>query len=243
MGGLCQGLGAGALLRGPYRPYRSLDRIRGVRGDRRRTGDRGSQLIAVRREFADQARLVRPPGRDAFRRAHQCHPGDLPERHPLGEVDGLVRADHPVRRVRVEERRRFARDDELRLAQQVERPAAGHPAHRGDHRLPQVVGLRADGDHRVVDGVRGRRLRHRHRAVDPRAEGPGARAGDDGRTYRVVEAQLLQTVESSTAVVRSMAFSRSGRSMVTTATPVPVSRSTRRLMTAPVAGAAPSRRS
>ena len=51
---------------------------------------------------------------------------------------------HAVGDVRVEEGRVLGRDDELDLAEHVERAAAGHAVDRRDHRLPEVARLRAD---------------------------------------------------------------------------------------------------
>ncbi len=73
--------------------------------------------------------------------AEQREPHDLMERHLLKHMDGLKGRGHPVGDVRVEECGVFRRDDELHFAQHVERSAAGHAVHRGDHRLPQVARL------------------------------------------------------------------------------------------------------
>lgn len=177
------------LLRGPHRPYRPLHRLRRVRRDHARRPHRRRHRASGRRHLADQPGLIGTAGRHPFGRTHQGHPGHLPERHPLRHVDRLVRADHAVRRMGVEEGRLLGCDDELRLAQQIERPAARHPLHGGDHRLPQVVRLRPDRDQRIVDRVRGRGLRDLHVAVEPRAEGATARAGHDDGPHVVIESE------------------------------------------------------
>ncbi len=177
------------LLRGPHRPYRPLHRLRRIRRDHARRPHRRRHRATGRCHLADQPGFVGTAGRHSFGRTHQGHPGHLPERHPLRHVDRLVRADHAVRRMRVEEGRLLGRDDELRLAQQIERPTARHPLHGGDHRLPQVVRLRPDRDQRIVDRVRGRGLRHLHVPVEPRTEGPPARARHDDGPHLVIEAE------------------------------------------------------
>ena len=76
------------------------------------------------------------------------------ERHDPRHVDRLERRGHPVGDVRVEERRVLGRDDELGLAEHVERAAARHAVDRGDDRLPEVARLRADVVARVVEHER-----------------------------------------------------------------------------------------
>ena len=90
----------------------------------------------------------------------QRQPHDLAERHDAGHVDRLERRGHAVGDVRVEERRVLGGDDELDLAEHVERAAARHAVDRRDHRLPEVARLRAD----VVAGV----VEHERRAAASR---------------------------------------------------------------------------
>ena len=94
----------------------------------------------------------------------------------IGSNDGA----HAVGDVRVEEGRVLGRDDELGLAEHVERAAAGHAVDRRDHRLPEVARLRADVVARVVE--------HERRAA----------AADDVGIGRVVglAAHLLHAVDA-----------------------------------------------
>ena len=123
----------------PERPHRALHRDGRLRGDR--GGDAGGRRrqFGVGHDFGDETDLVRPLRRNPLVRAHQGDAHDLVERHLLQHVHRLEARRHAVRDVRVEERGRLGGDDELDLAEHVERAAAGHPVDRGDHRLPQVV--------------------------------------------------------------------------------------------------------
>ena len=89
---------------------------------------------------------------------------DLLEGHLVQQVDGLECRRHAVGDVRVEEGGMFGGDDEVHLAEDVERPPTGHAVDGGDDRLPQVVGLGADAlagiievPRRVVAGELARR--------------------------------------------------------------------------------------
>ena len=59
-------------------------------------------------------------------------------------LDRLERGGHAVGDVRIEERRVVGGDDELDLAEHVERAAARHAVHGGDDRLPAVAALGSD---------------------------------------------------------------------------------------------------
>ena len=90
------------------------------------------------------------------------------------------------------------RDDDVRLAQQVEGATAGHAVDRGDDRLPQLLAARSDELARVVVGVRVEEellLRHRDLAtVDPRAERLVASGGEHDRPHVVVDLDRLPHV-------------------------------------------------
>ena len=77
--------------------------------------------------------------------------------------------------MRIEERRVLGRDDDVGLAEHVERTTAGHAVHRRDHRLPQVVRLGADLGDGQVEGIRfERRVLHSMFATEDQKEGMAA---------------------------------------------------------------------
>ena len=144
-----------------------------------------SRNSAQRHDLGHEPDLVRALRRHALVIAEQRDPHDLVERHLLHDVDRLEHRRHAVGDVRVEERRVLGRDDELDLAEHVERAAARDAVHRRDHRLPQVARLRADLLAGIVEHPRrasgsrcplrlllgvGVAVAHRLHAVDPGAE-------------------------------------------------------------------------
>ncbi len=148
---------------------------------------RDSHIPAVLRDFGDESHLLGAPGGDPLGGAHQHHPRELPGGHARRHQHRLVRADHAVGGVRVEELRGRVGDEEVALREQIEGPAAGHAVHGGDDRFPQVVGLGPDAQERIVLHVGRVRLRHHGVPVDPRAEGPRPGAGEHEGTHGVVE--------------------------------------------------------
>ena len=118
-------------------------------------------------------------------------------------LDGLEGGGHAVGDVRVEEGRVVGGDDELDLAEHVERAAARHALHRRDDGLPAVHALRADVTARVVVHPRGRvagvvahghpvrvRFGMRFGTVDAGAEGL-ALTGQDDAAHLVVVAEAV----------------------------------------------------
>ena len=207
-------------------------------GGRRRDrlgGPRGAlHQLAGGRDLGDHPDLVRPLRRHPLVVAEQREPHDLGERHDPRHVDRLVRRGHPVGDVRVEERRVLRRDDELDLAEHVERAAARHAVDRRDDRLPEVVRLRPDVVARVVEHER-RRAR-----ADDVVVGGGRRSSPPICSMRSMPVQKAfspapvsttqrtsswrrsprQSACSSRCISELNALCRSGRFSVTYATPL-----------------------
>jgi hypothetical protein len=101
--------------------------------------------------------------------------------------------------VRVEERGVIGGDDEVDLAEQVERAAARHAVDRGDDRLPTAVGAGSEQPAGIVVGE-GRELvldtaiARDEVAVDARAERLVAARGEHHHVDRVVGADLRPDV-------------------------------------------------
>ena len=126
----------------------------GCDGDDRRELARGREQLGAGHDFAHHPDLERALRRHALVVAEERQPHDLGERRDARHVDRLERGGHAVGDVRVEERRVLGRDDELGLAEHVERAAAGHAVDGRDDRLPEVARLRAEVVARVVEHER-----------------------------------------------------------------------------------------
>jgi hypothetical protein len=120
--------------------------------------------------------------------------------HLRQEVDRLICRRHAVRHMRLEERRVIRRDDELGIAEQIERSTARHPVHRHDHRLPQIALLRAgqasDVIHHERQNALARRVAGQRLAaprlgnVKPGAERPLPSPGEHDDTHRFVPTEV-----------------------------------------------------
>ncbi len=162
-----QRLALAELARGPDGADRAFDRERRLRRDRLGRPRGPLEQLAPSGAISDTIPIsCARAGRQALVVAEQRQPHDLAERHDPRHVDRLERGRHAVGDVRVEERGVLGGDDELDLAEHVERAAAGHAVHRRDHRLPEVAALRADVVAGVVEHERRRcRSRRRRRSV------------------------------------------------------------------------------
>ena len=141
------------LARAPDGPHGALDR----------EGGWGAMIVAAHAaavqllpgdDLGHHADLVRARGRHALVVAQEREPHDLAERHDPRHVDRLERGRHAVRDVRVEERRVLGGDDELDLAEHVERAAAGMPFTAAITGFQRSHALRAEVVARVVEHER-----------------------------------------------------------------------------------------
>ena len=210
----------------PERAQRGLHRRGRLRRDGGRDAVGGGLQLARRGDLGDQADLEGAGGADALVVADQRHPQHLAERHAVQHLDRLEHRRHAVGDVRVEERGVLGGDDDVDLAEQVERAAAGHAVHGRHHRLPALVGARAEAAAGVDVGERVERVLEaalvgRHLvAVDARAERLVAGGGEHDRPHRRGRrGRATHTAASSSHIVAVNALCRSARSSVTVATP------------------------
>ena len=190
------------------------------------------QLVGLD-HLRDEPDLVGPLGGHPLVGAEQRHAQHLLERHLLEHLDGLVGGRHLEGHVRVEEGGAPLGDDEVALPEQVEGAAAGHAPHRGDDRLPQLVGLGPQSPTRVVEdpgrrvpevpvGRAGRRRRWRRGRCPRRRRAPRRRSSTTQRTSSSL-CSAGQSEASSSSIWRLKALRTSGRLRVTQAMPSSIS--------------------